>query len=61
MPERMQTLMTRKTMGLVAALVLGLLLTGVVALASFVDSAGGESRGTAGSDTMQGLNFGEAA
>ena len=47
--------MTRKTMGVLAALALGLLLTGGVALAVVV-CEGGECRGTAGSDNMQGLD-----
>ena len=48
--------MTRKIMGVVAVLVLGLLLTGGVALAKFVACTGGQCLGTQFSDTISGLN-----
>ena len=48
--------MTRKIMGMVAVLALGLLLTGGVALAASVFCTGGQCVGTQFSDTMQGLN-----
>ena len=48
--------MTRTMMGVLAALALGLLLTGGVALASFVGCTGGDCFGTQFADTMSGLN-----
>jgi len=48
--------MTRKTIGLLAVLALGLLLTGGVALAASVFCTGGQCVGTEASDTMQGLD-----
>ena len=48
--------MTRKMMGVVAVLALGLLLTGGVALAKFVACTGGQCLGTQFSDTISGLN-----
>ena len=48
--------MTRKMIGVMAALALGLLLTGGVALAKFVACSGGQCLGTQFSDTISGLN-----
>ena len=48
--------MERKTIGILAALALGLLLTGGVALAKFVACTGGKCVGTESSDTIQGLD-----
>jgi Ca2+-binding RTX toxin-like protein len=48
--------MTRKMMGVLAVLALGLLLTGGVAMAKFVACTGGQCLGTQFSDTISGLN-----
>src|SRR3712207_123378 len=48
--------MTRKMMAMLAALALGLLLTGGVALAKFVACSGGQCLGTPFSDSISGLN-----
>jgi Ca2+-binding RTX toxin-like protein len=48
--------MTRKMMGALAVLALGLLLTGGVAMAKFVACTGGQCLGTQFSDTISGLN-----
>ena len=48
--------MTRKTIALLGALALALLLTGGVAMAKFVACTGGQCLGTQFSDTISGLN-----